>query len=107
MNKIKRGDEVVVIAGRSKGKRGKVVSVDSKKSRLIVEGVNMVKKHQKPNPSKGQSGAIVEKEATIHISNVALFNPQTQKADRVGIKTLEDGKKVRYFKSNQEQVDVR
>ena len=105
MNKIKKGDEVYVIAGRDRGKRGTVTRVlDS--STLIVEGVNMVKRHTKSNPQLGTAGGIIEKESAIHISNVALFNPVTQKPDRVGIKTLEDGRRVRYFKSNQEVVDV-
>ena len=101
MNKIRKGDEVVVLAGKDKGKRGAVVRcVDAE--RVVVEGVNRVKKHTKPNPVKGQVGGIVEKEMPIHVSNVALFNPVTQKADRVGFKQLEDGKKVRFFKSNGE-----
>ena len=103
MNKIRKGDEVVVLAGKDKGKRGAVVRcVDAE--RVVVEGVNRVKKHTKPNPVKGQVGGIVEKEMPIHVSNVALFNPVTQKADRVGFKQLEDGKKVRFFKSNGELV---
>ncbi|MDQ8023826.1 MAG: 50S ribosomal protein L24 [Moraxellaceae bacterium] len=103
MDKIKKGDEVIVLTGKDKGKRGTVARrVDAE--RVVVEGVNRVKKHVKPNPMKGEVGGIVEREASIHISNVALFNPATQKADRVGIKTLEDGKKVRFFKSNGELV---
>ncbi|MDP5238262.1 50S ribosomal protein L24 [Uliginosibacterium sp. 31-16] len=103
MNKIRKGDEVVVLAGKDKGKRGAVVRcVDAE--RVVVEGVNRVKKHTKPNPVKGQVGGIVEKEMPVHVSNVALFNPVTQKADRVGFKQLEDGKKVRFFKSNGELV---
>jgi len=105
MNKIRKGDAVIVIAGKDKGKRGTVLSrVDDQQ--LVVEGVNRVKKHTKPNPMKGQAGGIVEKEMPIHISNIALFNPATKKADRVGIKTLEDGRKVRVFKSNGEVVDA-
>ncbi len=105
MNKIRKGDDVVVIAGKDKGKRGTVlVRVDDE--RLVVEGINRVKKHTKPNPMKGQSGGIVEKEMSIHVSNVALFNPASQKADRVGFKTLDDGRKVRVFKSNGEVVDA-
>jgi large subunit ribosomal protein L24 len=101
MNKIRKGDEVIVLAGKDKGKRGAVVRcVDAE--RVLVDGVNRVKKHTKPNPVKGQVGGIVEKEMPIHVSNVAVFNPVTQKADRVGFKTLEDGKKVRFFKSNGE-----
>jgi large subunit ribosomal protein L24 len=105
MNKIRKGDDVVVIAGKDKGKRGTVLScVDE--ARLLVEGVNRVKKHTKPNPMKGQAGGIVEKEMPIQLSNVALFNPGTQKADRVGFKVLDDGRKVRVFKSNGEVVDA-
>lgn len=105
MRKIKKGDDVVVIAGRDKGKRGNVLRVLSKES-LLIENINMVKRHTKPNPVRNISGGIVEKEAAIHISNVALFNPMTKKADKVGIKSLEDGRKVRFFKSNQEIIDV-
>ncbi|CAG0997933.1 50S ribosomal protein L24 [Rhodocyclaceae bacterium] len=105
MNKIRKGDDVVVITGKDKGKRGVVLNRVSDE-RLVVEGVNRVKKHTKPNPMKGQPGGIVEKEMSIHISNVALFNPATQKADRVGIKSLDDGRKVRVFKSNGEVVDA-
>lgn len=104
MNKIRKGDNVIVITGKDKGKRGVVLSVGEE--RLVVEGVNRVKKHTKPNPMKGQPGGIVEKEMSIHISNIALFNAATQKADRVGFKTLEDGRKVRVFKSNGETVDA-
>ena len=105
MNKIRRDDEVIVIAGRDKGKRGKVSRVLNN-DRLIVSGVNMVKRHTKPNPMRGAPGGIVEKEASIHISNVAIFNGATNKADRVGIKVLEDGSKIRIFKSNQEAIDA-
>ncbi|MCV6620167.1 MAG: 50S ribosomal protein L24 [Cellvibrionaceae bacterium] len=105
MRKIKREDEVIVIAGRDKGKRGKVVKV-LQDDRLIVSGVQIVKKHQKPNPQLGVAGGIVEKEAPIQASNVAIFNPATQKADRVGFKILEDGNKIRIFKSNGEAVDA-
>jgi large subunit ribosomal protein L24 len=105
MNRIKKGDEVIVISGRDKGKRGAVVRrVDDE--HVVVEGVNRVKKHARPNPMKGITGGIVDKDLPIHISNVALFNPATQKADRVGIKSLEGGRKVRVFKSNGEQVDA-
>ena len=97
--KIKRDDEVVVLAGKYKGKQGKVLKVLTDKDRVIVEGVNVVKKHQKPNPALGEAGGIVEQEAPIHVSNVAIFNPETGKADRVGFR-VEDGKKVRFFKSN-------
>jgi large subunit ribosomal protein L24 len=105
MQRIKKGDDVVVLAGRDKGKRGTVTRrIDA--DHLIVEGVNRVKKHQRPNPMKGITGGIVDKDLPIHISNVALFNPATKKADRVGVKTLQDGRKVRVFKDNGEQVDV-
>lgn len=107
MQKIKQGDEVIVIAGRSKGTKGSVVKF-SRKARnnyVLVEGANTVKKHVKPNPNAGVEGGIVEREAPIHISNVAIYNAATGKADKVGIKTLEDGRKVRVFKSNQEQID--
>ncbi|MFT6914169.1 MAG: large subunit ribosomal protein L24 [Motiliproteus sp.] len=103
MRKIRRDDDVIVIAGRDKGKRGKVVKITSE-ARYLVSGINMVKKHTKPNPMAGQAGGIVEKEAPIAASNVALFNPATGKGDRVGFKILEDGTKVRYFKSNGEVV---
>jgi len=105
MNKIRKGDEVIVIAGRDKGKRGKVV-LRSDEERLVVEGVNMVKKHAKPNPMKGITGGIIDKTMPIHQSNVAIFNPAAGKADRVGIKVLADGKKVRVFKSSGEEIKV-
>ncbi|MDP2793607.1 MAG: 50S ribosomal protein L24 [Sulfurisoma sp.] len=105
MNKIRKGDDVIVITGKDKGKRGTVLSFGDDQ-RVLIEGVNRVKKHTKPNPMKGQPGGIVEKEMPIHISNVALFNPASQKADRVGVKTLDDGRKVRVFKSNSEVVDA-
>lgn len=105
MNKIRKGDDVVVITGKDKGRRGAVVNV-LVGGHLVVEGVNKVKKHQKPNPVKGVAGGIVEKEMPIDVSNVALFNPATQKADRIGIKVLEDGRKVRFFKSNGEVLDA-
>jgi large subunit ribosomal protein L24 len=105
MKRIKKGDEVVVIAGRSKGTRGHVLSVVDAE-RLLVENVNMVKRHTRPDPGRNVPGGIVEKEAPIHVSNVALFNPVTNKADRVGIRTLDDGRKVRVFKSNGEAVDI-
>jgi large subunit ribosomal protein L24 len=103
MNKIRKGDEVIVIAGRDKGKRGTVVS-RADEERLVVEGVNLVKKHAKPNPMKGIAGGIVDKTMPIHQSNVAIFNAATGKADRVGIKVTEDGKKVRVFKSTGEEI---
>lgn len=105
MKKIRKGDEVVVIAGREKGRRGTVIKVLAN-DRVLVENVNMVKKHQKPNPTRGVAGAIVQKEAPIHASNVALWNPAAKKADRVGFRKLEDGRKVRYFRSNDEVVDL-
>lgn len=105
MRKIKTGDDVVVIAGKDKGKRGKVVRMLAN-DRLVVENINMVKRHTKPNPARNVAGGIIEKESSIHSSNIALFNPITKKADRVGIKLLEDGRKVRFFKSNQEAIDV-
>jgi large subunit ribosomal protein L24 len=105
MRKIKRDDEVIVVAGRDKGKRGKVVNVLAD-DRLLVSGVHMIKKHQKPNPQLGVAGGIVEKEAPIQVSNVAIFYGATGKADRVGFKILEDGTKVRVFKSNGEAVDA-
>ena len=105
MRKIRKGDDVVVITGKDKGKRGTVLRV-LEADKLLVEGVNKVKKHQKPNPMQGAPGGIVEKDMPIHVSNVSLFNPATQKADRVGIKVLETGRKVRVFKSNGEVLDV-
>ncbi len=105
MEKIRKGDEVVVITGKDKGKRGTVLRrVDE--DHVLVEGVNRAKKHVKPNPVKGVAGGIVDKDMPIHLSNVALFNPATKKADRVGIKSLEDGRKVRVFKSNGELVNA-
>ena len=105
MQRIKKGDEIVVLCGRDKGKRGTVLRrVDAE--HVVVEGVNRVKKHQRPNPMKGVSGGIIDLDLPIHVSNVALFNPATKKAGRVGAKTLEDGRKVRIFKANGEQVDV-
>ncbi|MCG2576160.1 50S ribosomal protein L24 [Dechloromonas sp. XY25] len=105
MEKIRKGDEVVVITGKDKGKRGTVVlRLDAE--HVVVEGVNRAKKHVKPNPIKGVAGGIVDKDMPIHISNVALFNAATKKADRVGIKVLEDGRKVRVFKSNGELVNA-
>ena len=105
MKKIKKGDDVIVLTGRDKGKRGVVVKT-LPNERVVVEGIQIVKRHTKPNPQAGIPGGIVEKEASIHISNVALYNSVTKKADRVGIKTLEDEKKVRFFKSNNEVVDI-
>jgi len=104
MNRIKKGDQVIVIAGKDKGRQGVVLSVAD--DRVVVEAVNRVKKHVKANPMAGVEGGIVEKEMPLAISNVMLFNPMTNKGDRIGFKTLEDGRKVRYFKSNGEVVDV-
>ena len=105
MRKIRKGDSVVVGGGRDKGRTGTVVNVLAN-GRVLVENVNMIKKHQRPNPAKGVTGAIVQKEASLHASNVALLNPATKKADRVGVRTLADGRKVRFFKSNGEMVDA-
>ena len=105
MQRIKKGDDVVVIAGRDKGKRGTVLRV-MPDGRIVVSDVNMVKRHTKPNPNRGVPGGIIDKEMPIHPSNIMLFNPQTSKGDRVGFKTLEDGRKVRYFKSTDEVVDI-
>jgi large subunit ribosomal protein L24 len=104
MNRIRKGDEVVVTTGRSKGQRGHVLRVIG--DRLLVENVNMVKKHQKPNPALNQGGGIVEKESPIHRSNVMLYNPGTGKGDRISFKTLEDGRKVRIYQSTGEAVDI-
>ena len=103
MRKIKKGDNVVVVTGRDKGKRGDVArGVDPE--HVVVNGINTVKRHTRPNPLKNQPGGIVTKEQPIHVSNVAIWNPVTQKADRIGFRTLDDGRKVRYFKSNGEQL---
>ena len=105
MERIKKGDQVVVLTGRDRGKRGSVLRrID--KDHVLVEGINRVKKHQRPNPMKNQPGGIIDKEMPIHVSNISLLNPQTQKADRVGFKLLDDGRKVRVFKSNGEMVDA-
>jgi len=103
MRKIKKGDNVIVLTGRDKGKRGDVTRVVDAEH-VVVAGVNQVKKHQRPNPMKGEQGGIVTKDMPIHVSNVAVYNPVTKKADRVGFRTLEDGRKVRFFKSNGELV---
>ena len=105
MEKIRKGDDIIVIAGRDRGKRGTVLKIVDARH-LVVEGINRVKKHQRPNPAKGATGGIVDKDMPIDISNVALFNPQTKKADRVGFKLMEGGRKVRVFKSNGEMVDA-
>jgi len=105
MSKIKKGDDVVVLSGRDKGKRGTVLQI-IENNRILVDNVNVIKKHVKPNPNRGETGGIIEKEAPIQISNVALFNPNSNKADRVGYKVLEDGRKVRVFKSDGEVADL-
>lgn len=105
MRKIKKGDEVIVTTGKDKGRRGTVLNVLSD-VRALVENINIVKKHTKPNPNAGVEGGIIEKEMPIHISNVMIYNPATKKGDRVGIRLLEDGRKVRYFKSNNEVLDA-
>ncbi len=105
MKKIRKGDSVVVTAGREKGRTGTVVSVRPD-GRVLVENVNMIKKHQRPNPARGVQGGIIQKEAPLAASNIALLNPGTKKADRIGVRTLKDGRKVRFFKSNGELVDA-
>ncbi len=106
MNRLRTGDDVIVTAGKDKGRRGTVLKVVEDKQLIVVEGVNLAKKHQKPNPNAGVSGGINEKEMPIHASNVMLFNPASNKGDKIGFKVLKDNKKVRYFKSNDEVVDV-
>lgn len=106
MAKIKKGDEVMVLTGKYRGQRGTVLRVLPNSDQVIIENINMVKRHTRPNPMRGEAGGIVEKEAPIDISNVAIYNPMTQKADRIGFRYLEDGRKVRFFKSNNEVVDV-
>ncbi|MGB5473556.1 MAG: 50S ribosomal protein L24 [Gammaproteobacteria bacterium] len=103
-SKIRKGDDVIVLAGKDKGKRGTVLRMLG--DRVVVENINLAKKHVKPNPNKGEQGGIVDKEMPLDVSNVALYNPATDKGDRVGFKTLDDGRKVRVFKSNGEVVDV-
>ena len=104
MNRIKKGDQVVVTAGKDKGKRGDVVRVDGEK--VVVSNVNIIKRHTKPNPQAGQPGGVIEREAPIHISNVMLFNPASGKGERIGSKVLEDGRKIRVFRSSGESVDA-
>ena len=106
MRKIKTGDQVIVIAGKDKGRTGNIVNISADGERVMVEGVNMAKRHTRPNPQRGEPGGIIEREMPLHISNVMHYNPVAKKGDRVGIKALEDGKRVRYFKSNEEVVDV-
>jgi large subunit ribosomal protein L24 len=105
MRKIRKGDDVIVLNGRDRGKRGTVLRIVDA-DHVLVEGANKVRKHQRPNPMKGVTGGIVDKEMALHVSNVGLFNPATKKADRIGIKVLEDGRRVRFFKSNGEVVDA-
>ena len=105
MNKIRKGDQVVVLSGRDKGRKGAVLQVLAD-GRVVVESINRVKKHQKPNPQANKQGGIIEKEMPLPISKVAIWNPTAKKGDRVGIKTLADGKRVRFFKSNGEMLDV-
>jgi large subunit ribosomal protein L24 len=106
MHKIRKGDQVVILAGKDKGKRGTVLVVRTD-GRVVVEGVNVVKRHTRPNPNRGVTGGIIDKEAPVHLSNVALYNSATGKGERVGIKTLEDGRKVRFFKKSGEVADVK
>jgi large subunit ribosomal protein L24 len=105
MQKIKKGDDVIVTTGKSKGQRGNVLRV-TQDDKVFVQNINMVKRHTRPDPNRNQPGGIIEREAALHISNVALFNPATKKGDRVGFKALEDGRKVRIFRSSGEMVDV-
>ena len=105
MNKIRRGDDVIVITGKDRGRRGTVIRMYDD-GRVLVEGINVARKHQKPNPNAGVAGGIIDKEMPVDISNVMLYNPMTKKGDRVGFKFLEDGTKVRFFKSNDEVVDT-
>ena len=104
MNRIRKGDQVIVITGKYKGQKGEVLSVAD--DRVFVQNINVVKRHTRPNPQANQPGGIVQKEAPIHASNVMLFNPATKKGDRIGVRTLENGRKVRFFKSNGEVVDA-
>lgn len=106
MSKIRKGDEVVVTAGKDRGRRGRVLRVLSRSDEVVVENVNLVKKHQKPNPQAGVGGGILEKEMPLHVSNVMVYNPTAKKGDRIGFRWLNDGRKVRYFKSTGEVVDV-
>jgi large subunit ribosomal protein L24 len=105
MKKIRKGDKVIVLTGRDKGKRGLVLAMPSE-TRLVVEGINIAKKHQKPNPIKGIAGGIIEKAMSVHISNVAMLNPATNKGDKVGFRLLADGRKVRFLKSTNEVIDA-
>ena len=103
--RIRQGDDVIVLTGRDKGKRGTVLKIVAG-DKALVDNVNVVKKHQRPNPNKGQTGGIIEKEAPIDLSNIALYNPNRKRGDRFGIKKLEDGKKVRIFRSDNEVIDL-
>lgn len=105
-NKFRQGDEVVILTGKDKGKRGTITKVFTETGRVVVENVNVVKKHQKPNPQMNIPGGIIDKEMPVDVSNIAIFNPTTGKADRVGFKILDDGRKVRFFKSNSEVLDA-
>ncbi len=105
MAKIRKGDEVVMLTGKDRGKRGTVLEVGTNE-RVVVEGVNLVKRHTRPNPQMGSSGGIIDKEMSVHVSNVLVYNPATGKGDRIGYKRLEDGRKVRFFKSTGEVVDI-
>jgi large subunit ribosomal protein L24 len=104
MNRIKKGDRVIVVVGKDKGKQGEVVSIHG--DRVVVSNINIVKRHTKPNPQAGQAGGVIEREAPIHVSNVMLFNPASGKGERIGIKKLEDGRKLRVFRSSGEAVDA-
>lgn len=106
MRRIRKDDEVIVIAGKDKGRRGKIMRVVEGGERVVVAGINLIKRHTKPNPARGVAGGIIEREAALHVSNVMLLNPLTGKGDRVGFRVLEDGRKVRYFKSNNEVADI-
>ncbi|RJQ46038.1 MAG: 50S ribosomal protein L24 [Gammaproteobacteria bacterium] len=105
MQKIRKGDDVIVLSGKDKGKRGVVLRAMPDRQRVVVENVNTVKRHTKPNPNRGAGGGIVEKEMPLHVSNVALYNPVSKKGERAGVRVLEDGRKVRYFRSNNEVID--
>jgi large subunit ribosomal protein L24 len=107
MNKIKKGDEVIVITGKDKGKKGTVLSIEADSNKLLVDGINIAKKHVKANPSTGDRGGIVDQPRPLHISNVKVYNASTNKGSRVGIRTLEDGQRVRYFKDNDQLVDIK
>lgn len=106
MRKIKKGDEVIVITGKDKGRRGQVIRVLAADNKVVVQNVNIAKRHTKPNPGRGEGGGIVEKEMPIDVSNIAIYNASTGKGDRVGIRVLEDGRKARFFKSNNELIDA-